>query len=224
MLIVYMITISPTNLLGLLCVRAKAKRIPPLTWALEIGIETLETATLQRKSSLGMACARIPKGRTGIGGRRQGVDRLMRGLVRAGCLRPIDAGWDAGYEAEPGWIEQHRDILKQLSPGDREALRVASQRFRAALTTWSKKAVASEPSGAATDWSRTNPSAGNDLLHGGQRSAPFTSFSGKHSELTVLPGRTRTVADAYVSSLFANWLPITTGAIAIASLIAAAVG
>jgi len=139
-------------------------------------------------------------------------------------LRPIDAGWDAGYEAEPGWIEQHRDILKQLSPGDREALRVASQRFRAALTTWSKKAVASETFGGATDCSRTNPSAGSDLLHGGQRSAPFTSFSSKHSELTVLAGRTRSVADAYVRSLFANWLPITTGAIAIASLIAAAVG
>lgn len=141
--------ITTPALVGLLVAASGGARLPARSWALDIAIEVIEASTAT-PSSLGRACSRVARSRAPSGGRLRALDKTVLGLARGGHLIPEGRGWDAGFSPAPAWLARHSDLIVELVPGDRAALRKAGQRLKAVLRTWSKKAVASDPVGSAT--------------------------------------------------------------------------
>ena len=144
------IELTPRSLIGLLCAFAGVKRLPVQGWALEVGLDVLGRHASADESAVGRALSRWPRGAGGVVPRYLGLQKLLQELVRSGHLQPEGRGWDAGYAPAEGWIAAHTGLVTALSRTERGALTKAAQALNAALTTWSKNAVASEPVGVGT--------------------------------------------------------------------------
>jgi hypothetical protein len=140
--------LTTAALIGLLVAASGAVRLPARSWALGIAIEAIETGST-RASPLRRACRRVPRG-DAAGATFRALDKAVLGLVREGHVIPDGTGWDAGFSPTQRWLVGHANLALALAPLDRSLLRKAAQRLKAALSTWSKNAVASRPVGSAS--------------------------------------------------------------------------
>jgi hypothetical protein len=134
-------------LIGLLVAACGGVRLPARSWALGMAIEVIESIPMG-DSSLRRACRRVPRGDV-VGARFRALDKAFVGLVSEGHVVPDGSGWNAGFSPTEPWLARHAQLALKLGPADRSALRKAAQRLKAALSTWSKNAVASDPVGSA---------------------------------------------------------------------------
>lgn len=149
MLSIYMIELSPSTLIGLLCASGQILRLPSGAWAIEAALEVLARRS-RPMTSVGRAILRWPYGRDPMGTTFSGVRRVVRDLERSGHLVPSGYGWEAGYVPTANFVAAHAQLLASLETSDRRALSAAAHRLVAILRTWSKNAVAPGPCGSAT--------------------------------------------------------------------------
>lgn len=140
--------LTTAALIGLLVAASGGGRLPARSWALGIAIEAIESAST-KDSSLLRACRRVPRGDV-VAASFRVLDKAVLGLAREGHVIPDGSGWGAGFSPTQPWLMQHARLALVLAPGERSILRKAAQRLKAALSTWSKNAVASDPVGSAS--------------------------------------------------------------------------
>jgi hypothetical protein len=133
-------------LIGLLVAASGAARLPARSWALAIALDVIESAA-PTNSTLSRAASRVPRSSAAVASPRA-LDLTVLGLAREGHLVPTGTGWDAGFDPSQAWVARHGALAGALTPGDQAVLRQAAQRLKAALSTWSKKSVASGPVGS----------------------------------------------------------------------------
>lgn len=121
-------------------------RVPANPWPFQIALGDLRDRCADA-DRLGGTLATWPLVTSEAGRTYAGVDRMFHELLRAGEVRTEGHGWHAGYRATSVSLRRYRDLIAGLSSRDRRALVHAGQRLVACLTIWSKKAVASAPSG-----------------------------------------------------------------------------
>jgi hypothetical protein len=144
------VELTPSTLIGLICAVARVERLPARGWALEIALDSLDRYPVAGDISVKRAVARWPRPAS-CAAKLHGIDLVVRQLAAAGHLVPSGRGWFAGYVPEEGWLEAHARLASSLCDADRQLLRRAVQGLQAALSTWSKKAVASGPAGSSTN-------------------------------------------------------------------------
>lgn len=137
--------LTPAALVGLICASSGIARLPALTWALEIAVEALRDQVFDERSCLRRATARLGHPQAEM--RRVILRRTLCEMVRTRQMRIEGQGWEAGYVPDEAWRDACLRTARSLPRRDRQALDGSAQRLRAALTTWSKKAVASGPVG-----------------------------------------------------------------------------
>lgn len=137
-MIIETMEVHPAALVGLLCARAGAVRIPAQPWALEIAVEVIDREA-PASSVLSRSLSYVRRRGDPSRDRRLNVASLLRGLVRSGHLRPEGSGWHAGYAVSSNWLNRQVKLFGVLPARDRAALARAGQRFRAVLAARSKK-------------------------------------------------------------------------------------
>jgi hypothetical protein len=144
------IDLTPQALIGLLCALAKVERLPARGWAVEVALDWIDGVNSRPDLSVKRSVARWKRGRPGVASRYAGLEQLLIGMARQGLLAPDGRGWSAGFVPAPDWVERHVALAARLPADDLAVLAKAAQGLSASIRTWSKKAVASRPTGSET--------------------------------------------------------------------------
>lgn len=144
--------VTPPALLGLLLLDSGIQRVLPQDWPVASALDVL-AARVNDTTPLGRVVARWPREANPSKPQFKGMRAMLRALALRGALRACGTGWDAGYEPTCAWLESHASLQAALPRRDRAALSAARRQLVAALSTWSKNAVASLPNGSVTSTS-----------------------------------------------------------------------
>src|SRR5258708_5500277 len=103
--------LTPASLIGLIIAAADLSVLPSRTWALQVALAALETATAKAGTAAAGVLRAWPRRVGGAGREFVGVDQIVRQLVKLGHLSPEGYGWRAGYRVGDAWRRQSDELI-----------------------------------------------------------------------------------------------------------------